>query len=293
LNTYTEGFISILCPTRGRPENVKRLVDSVLSTASRSDYLEILFYVDNDDPSFPEDLEIHENVKVFRGPNIWISNAHNFLYVQSRGSILFSAGDDMIFQTVGWDNIIREKFQQIPDGIGLVFGNDLGTHAGKIATHGFFHRNWVDALGTWVQPGRGSIWDMWSTENARLINRLFFLKDLVIEHRHYRQSSSEVSFDNTYARIRTSNASFRPEKTFKKLARERRIDRLLLAQRMSRPPRIEYTYLLSSLLIDNTKIKQNFELSLRIATLSNFQMMVFLPGYTLRRLRSFLGVFKR
>ena len=286
MNNNENSVISILCPTRGRPSNVKRLVESILTSAEKPELLEILFYVDNDDATFPKEIAELREVTVFRGPNIWISNAHNYLYVHSQGSIIFSAGDDMIFQTNGWDSIVREKFRLIPDGIGLVFGDDLGTHAGKIATHGFFHRNWVDALGTWVQPGRGSLWDMWSTENATLLNRLFFVKELVIEHRHYRQSSTGVDFDSTYARIRTSNASFRPEVTYRKLSRERRIDRILLAQRMSDQPKVERSYFFSSLFLNNQRFKLNDELSRRIASLNNFEFISSMPVYIVRRLIS-------
>lgn len=273
MNTNENDVISIMCPTRGRPSNVKRLVESILTTAEKPEFLEILFYVDNDDETFPKEVEDLVQVTVFRGPNIWISNAHNFLYVHSQGNIIFSAGDDMIFQTNGWDNIVRAKFKLIPDGIGLVFGDDLGTHAGQIATHGFFHRNWVDALGTWVQPGRGSLWDMWSTENARLLNRFFFMENLIIEHRHYRQSSSAVSFDDTYARIRTSNASFRPEITYRKLSRERRHDRLLLTSIMHDSPPIESGYLLSELIVRLTKNRFSKETQIRLRSLRNIQLI--------------------
>ena len=262
-----------MCPTRGRPSNVKRLVESILNNAERPDLLEILFYVDNDDATFPCEIAELREVTVFRGPSIWISNAHNYLYVHSQGSIIFTAGDDMIFQTNGWDSIVREKFRLIPDGIGLVFGDDLGTHAGKIATHGFFHRNWVDALGTWVQPGRGSLWDMWSTENARILNRLFFIDNLIIEHRHYRQSASAVSFDETYSRIRTSNASFRPEITYRKLSRERRHDRLLLASYMSDTPPVESNFLFSEMLIRLFRFRMSDETKLRLASLTNSELI--------------------
>ena len=273
MNTNENNVISILCPTRGRPSNVKRLVESILTNAEKPELLEILFYVDNDDATFPKEIGELREVTVFRGPNIWISNAHNYLYVHSQGSIIFSAGDDMIFQTNGWDSIVREKFRVIPDGIGLVFGDDLGTHAGKIATHGFFHRNWVDALGTWVQPGRGSLWDMWSTENARLLNRLFFIDNLIIEHRHYRQSASTVSFDETYSRIRTSNASFRPEITYRKLSRERRHDRLLLASFMSDTPPVESNFMFSELLIKLFKSRMSDETKLRFRSLTNSELL--------------------
>ena len=283
------GLISILCPTRNRPENVVRLVNSILETVSNRDLVEILFYVDQDDQTFTEHIRHLANIQVFQGPNIWISNAHNFLYVMSKGEIIFSAGDDMIFQTRNWDILVRDKFHEINDGIGLVFGNDLGTHAGKIATHGFFHRNWIDVLGTWVQPGRGSLWDMWSTENARILNRLYFLKDLVIEHRHYRQSTKGAEFDSTYARIRTSNSSFRPEITYRKLARERRIDRILLAEKMSEIPPRESSYLLAGLLAKKKGIRDNREFFLRISTLDNYAMLLQFPLISFRFLLKILA----
>ena len=266
---YESNLISILCPTRSRPENVKRMVDSILSNADSPELCEFLFYVDNDDFTFPPEIERLKTVKVFRGPSMWISNLHNHLYINSRGEFLFSAGDDMIFRTSGWDTIVREKFRQIPDKIGLVFGDDLGTHAGKIATHGFFHRKWVDSLGTWVQPGRGSLWDLWSTETARKLDRLFFDKALVIEHRHYRQSSVGADFDSTYHRIRTSNSSFRPEISYKKLKRERRIDRLILSSVMSTPPPLEVNYWLSEKFVVALKSRLSDESKLRIRTIGN------------------------
>jgi hypothetical protein len=271
---YESNLISILCPTRSRPENVKRMVESILSNADSPELCEILFYVDNDDFTFPLDVERLQTVKVYRGPSMWISNLHNYLYVNSRGEILFSAGDDMIFRTAGWDSIVREKFREIPDKIGLVFGDDLGTHAGKIATHGFFHRKWIDALGTWVQPGRGSLWDLWSTETARKLGRLFFVKPLVIEHRHYRQSSVGADFDSTYQRIRTSNSSFRPEISYKKLRRERRIDRLILSSVMSTQPPLELNYWLGEKSVSALKSRLNNENKLHIRTLANIDFIL-------------------
>ena len=157
--------ISILCPTRERPDQVIRLIESLLKNAREPERLEILFYIDHDDETFPNVNRYGDIVKVFQGPRTWISNAHNLLYSFSQGEIIMTAADDMVFRTLGWDSAVYAAFDSVPDKIVLVYGNDLGTHAGKIATHGFFHRNWVDALGTWVQPGRGSLWDLWSTEN--------------------------------------------------------------------------------------------------------------------------------
>jgi glycosyl transferase/beta-hydroxylase protein BlmF len=261
--------ISILCPTRERPEQVIRLIDSILVNADHPELIEILFYIDQDDFTFPNLDKFGNTVKVFQGPRTWISNAQNFLYSNCHGEIIMTAADDMVFRTVGWDTVVSATFESMPDKIALVYGNDLGTHAGKIATHGFFHRNWIETLGTWVQPGRGSLWDLWSTENARILGRLIFLEDLIIEHVHYRQSKVGADFDNTYSFVRSMNSSFRPEVTYKKLERERRIDRILLAEQMGSPPKWELKYLLGSFVCDHVIKNSSLEKKRRVQSVTN------------------------
>lgn len=243
-NDFSKDLISVLCPTRERPENVIRLVNSAKATAKNPDLIEFLFYVDLDDQTFPD----IKGVRVFRGPRVWISNAHNTLFALAKGEILMTAGDDMEFLSMHWDMYIRKKFESIPDKIGLVFGNDLGTHAGRIAVHGFFHRRWIEIIGTWVQPGRGCPWDLWSTDVARGIDRLFYLADVHIKHIHYRQGNKEANFDSTYQFVYNNNSSFEPQLTYKLLERERRIDRILLIENLLTKPPIEGRYLLSSLI---------------------------------------------
>ena len=261
--------ISILCPTRERPDQVIRLIESLLANARMPENLEILFYIDQDDESFPNLDRFGDTVKVFQGPRTWISNAHNFLYSHCQGEIIMTAADDMVFRTFGWDSAVYAAFDLIPDKIALVYGNDLGTHAGKIATHGFFHRKWIEALGTWVQPGRGSLWDLWSTENARKLGRLVYLDELIIEHVHYRQSKVDVEFDNTYSFVRSMNSSFRPEVTYKKLKRERRIDRILLGEKMESVPKRESNYIIGSFIINNVIKNSNLEKKRRIQSVTN------------------------
>ena len=265
--------ISILCPTRERPKQVIRLIESLLKNAREPEKLEILFYIDNDDETFPNLARFGDTVKVFRGPRTWISNAHNFLYTYCKGEIIMTAADDMVFRTKGWDSAVYAAFDSVPDKIVLVYGNDLGTHAGKIATHGFFHRKWVEALGTWVQPGRGSLWDLWSTENARILGRLMYLDDLIIEHVHYRQSEVDVEFDNTYNFVRSMNSSFRPEVTYKKLKRERRIDRILLGEKMESEPKVELNYSIGRFVCRYMSKNSNLEQKRRIQSVTNIGLI--------------------
>ena len=249
-NVYQIGMISILCPTRGRRAGVIRLIESALKTAKYHNKIELLFYVDQDDDTLDEiDLSTYPcDIRIFKGPRVWISNAQNFLYFYARGEILMTAADDMEFLTDNWDEIIRNEFNRIPDKIALVFGNDLASHSGVIAVHGFFHQHWVHILGTWVQPGRGSLWDLWSTEIARKIDRLIYIENLHIQHIHYRQGEASAIFDKTYKHVYQSNSAFRPEISYKLQSRERRIDTILLAEATGNKITFEFNYFLGTLL---------------------------------------------
>jgi glycosyltransferase involved in cell wall biosynthesis len=49
-----ETTISILTPTRNRPNNCERFIKSIYATASDKTKIELFFYVDNDDPALEQ-----------------------------------------------------------------------------------------------------------------------------------------------------------------------------------------------------------------------------------------------
>ena len=58
-------------PTRGRIEPVKKSVQSLLDTAIEPENIEILFRLDDDDDTDPEDLQsLHSHVKIITGPRL-------------------------------------------------------------------------------------------------------------------------------------------------------------------------------------------------------------------------------
>lgn len=192
-------MISILCPTRKRPQNVLRLVDSALGTASERDALEFVFYVDEDDQTFPFGLT-HGSVKIVMGPRILLSEMWNVCEKSSSGEVLMLCGDDIIFRTPAWDEQILAAFPS--DGIGLVYGDDGIQHAG-MATHGFLHRNWVDTVGYFVPPYFSSDFnDLWLTEVARAIGRLIYLPDVYTEHMHFCNGKGELDITHQERLVR-------------------------------------------------------------------------------------------
>lgn len=266
-------MISILTPTRGRPDNVQRLVNSVFETAKHPGEVEILFYVDSDDESFPTELQ-SENVRLIRGPRLWISVAQNILYANCRGQIIMYAGDDLVFRTKDWDETVSAAMNQYPDKLALVYANDLATYGESLATHGFVHREWIETVGVFLAPGRGSLSDLWLTEVARKIGRLHYLEDVHIAHVHYRQGEATAKFDATYQYVSSATRSWVPVETYKKLQRERRIDFILLSEKITPPVPVEKNYIVGEWLSRN---KQRIGLgsldSRRLRTLSNLEIV--------------------
>ena len=266
-------MISILTPTRGRPDNVKRLIDSAFSTARFPEQVEFLFYVDLDDDSFPSELE-SSNVRVIRGPRMWLSVLQNILYANCNGEIVMYSGDDLVFKTQDWDLKVVNAIENYPDKLALVYPNDLATHGQSMAIHGFLHRNWINAVGSWVAPGRGSLYDLWHTEVARKLGRLHYLEDVHIAHVHYRQGEGLATFDETYKYVSSATRSWVPMKTYKRLERERRIDFVLLTEKIQGKTVVDFNYAIGEWLSRN---KDSIGLGSldqrRLRTLSNLEIV--------------------
>lgn len=175
-------MISLLVPTRGRPDNVERLVSSVLTTADDPSNIEFVFYVDNDDDSYGDLLKPHQ---VIRGDRIVLSQMWNLCQMVARGPFFYHAGDDLIFRTPGWDTELLAAFDQYEDKIIFAHGRDGSAHDNSgFGTHGVIHKNWIDAVGYFVPPYFSSDYnDTWLNEVSDMIGRHVRLSYLT-EHMH-------------------------------------------------------------------------------------------------------------
>lgn len=189
-------MISLLCPTRHRPDNVKRLVESVFATAGRPNDVELVFYVDDDDDTFP----LTGSVKVVRGPQIVLSQMWNECYGLAAGDVLMHCGDDIVFRTPGWDLEVLRAIEAVPDRIVLVHCDDGSPWSSRLATHSFLTRTWVETVGHFVPPIFSAEYnDTWLTEVADLVGRRRYLAHVVIEHMHWSFGKAEI--DGTYAEL--------------------------------------------------------------------------------------------
>jgi glycosyltransferase involved in cell wall biosynthesis len=176
--------ISVLVPTRNRPSNVKRLLDSAFETAYTE--VEFLFYVDDDDPTRDEtvDLIYSHGAHVITGERIVLSETWNELASYAQHAVMMHCGDDIVFRSDGWDQRVLDEFARFDDRIVFVHGRD-GYQDANIGTHGFLHRNWVDAVGYFVPPYFSSDYnDLWLTEVADALDRRRYLPEIYTEHMH-------------------------------------------------------------------------------------------------------------
>lgn len=193
-------LISILCPTRGRPHQVRELIGTAGLTAARLDRLQFVFYVDGDDKARHEVQDLQRTdprVLVVTGPRIVLSAMWNECYERAQADVLMQCGDDIRFRTSGWDQRVLRQFAAWPDRIVLIHGED-GIQGKRIATHGFIHRRWVQQVGYFVPPRFASDYnDMWLTEVADELGRRVFLPDVLTEHMH--PVAGKGPWDRTHA----------------------------------------------------------------------------------------------
>lgn len=176
-------MISILVPSRGRPQNVHRLWQSLMDTTEGE--WELLLRLDDDDEQRGgyDGYMPSPHVTSITAPRVIMSQLWNDLVPYALGDILMMCGDDVTFNSLGWDKAVREAFPE--DKIGLVHGNDLAPNSAKIASHPFVTRDWVEALGYLTPPYFSSDYaDLWLTEVADALGRRVYLPEVIIEHHH-------------------------------------------------------------------------------------------------------------
>lgn len=229
-------MISVLLPTRDRPANLTRLLDSALETAATE--VEFVVYLDDDDPSADASLDVLHRfgATVVRGPRVVLSETWNRCYDRARFDVVMQCGDDIVFRTAHWDERVHEALARFPDRLAFVHGND-GIQYDRIGTHGFLHRRWVEAVGYFLPPYFSSDYnDLWLTEVADALGRRVYLDDVVTEHMHPVAGKAEL--DRTHRERLERHRRDDVDALYRRLAPERAADvaklrAVILGQRTS------------------------------------------------------------
>lgn len=173
-------MISILCPTRNRPDSLRRLISSAEQNADGT--VEFVLYCDDDAPP-PEDIRT-SNVIIVTGPRITLSQMWNECQKAATYEIYMHCGDDIVFRSEHWDTYIKETFDKYPDHIVMVHG-DAGDYGAAFGTHNFLHKRWVDIIGYFTPPYFVSDYaDTWLNEVANALGRRVYDPRVITEHMH-------------------------------------------------------------------------------------------------------------
>lgn len=199
--------ISLLCPSRERLNKFITFTSSVFSTVEDINNIEIVLGVDDDDPKIDSYKRIAKNLnfvtliifksKLFREEGL--SGLWNIMAEKSTGDIIAMVGDDMIFKTVNWDVKIIETFKQQKDNIYLIHCNDGMRGPGNkyaavdpLAVNSFIHRDYVDAVGRYVQTEEPNIFqDTYLDTLFKTLDRKIYYHDIMIKHLHFSEGGTK------------------------------------------------------------------------------------------------------
>ena len=183
--------ISLLLPTRKRRLLVQRLFDSLVETTSQLDKLEVVLYVDRDDP---EGQEISHSVlsliKLVGDPGQTMGNMNGKCYEASHGRYAMLINDDAVFRSKDWDGEVVRAFSCFPDEAALVYGNDLDQ--GKaVPTFPALSRTVCELMGGICPSGyqnlhiESHIFDVFKQLKRLGHDRILYLDTVIIEHMHH------------------------------------------------------------------------------------------------------------
>lgn len=178
-------MISILCPSRGRPELAKKMVDTALELAGAP--IEILIYLNDDDPKLNQYQSLINPEYLLIGPDRSPAFSWNKLAEMAKYDLLFLMGDDAWFETENWALKIHDVFDLYPDKLVFAFPSvdGLEWRGGKLTPdhcpHFILHKNWINTLGYFLPP---QFWhwyiDTWHREIAKLVGRYHPIKNVSV-----------------------------------------------------------------------------------------------------------------
>jgi len=215
-------MISFSCPSRGRPEFAKRLVDTAEENAKNN--IEIMFYLNDDDPSLEKYKDLLEEKYYTIGPNQSTCYSWNQLAEKAKHDIVMLMGDDVQIKTPEWDELIKEQFDKYDDKILMVVPSDdrrKGTKnlGDKIrlwedkslpAAHFAVHKNWIKTLGYLAPPFFWHFYvDSYTQKVARKLNRCLYLPTVIFK--------AKKLFDSTANRVREHHIIRKDDYVWKKV----------------------------------------------------------------------------
>ena len=171
-------MISVLCPSRSRPELAERMVNSVFKNPGCE--VEVIMYLNDDDPMLEEYKTRITSANLIIGPDQSPVYSWNLMAQRAKYDILMLIGDDSYIDTENWGKLVHAEFNKVPDKI-LMVAPKAGTLGRTKCPHFFLHKNWVDTLGYFLPPlFHHHYVDHWIRDIAMSLGRYVHLDNFVM-----------------------------------------------------------------------------------------------------------------
>lgn len=206
-----EPKVLVLCPSRSRPQEAARMIESFHRTALIS---RLRLYLDMDDPCLNEYFNIAGKTPIlidFRRTITDIFNSH-WMAAPANFRYFSCSNDDFIYRTEGWDLKLVERIKA-RKGIGIAYGND-GCAGSALPTTSIISREIVEILG-WLQLPTlkhlygDTVWKIIGEESGCL----FYDQNVHIEHMHV--FAKKAKNDAIYERTNSKEMYEHDESAFK------------------------------------------------------------------------------
>lgn len=183
----------IMVASRNRPRKLSEMLASFNATKLSS--TEIAIYVADNDPCLEEYREIlkpyiHKIGKWITQGDVFNLFSSEFKNVEFYGTI----NDDHIYHTKEWDKSLTGAIASQGNGWGLACANDLLTDWNKFKHPGatIISGNIVRTLGYYTWPKFRWIGiDFAQGALFTKLNRLYYLPEVIVEHRHWLNSKAK------------------------------------------------------------------------------------------------------
>ena len=202
--------IALLLPSRERLNNKISFIMSALARCKDPKNYNLYLGLDPDDPTLERCTKMSKGINNLKitviPPNptgkFSLGYFWNTLAKNCNEEIISMLGDDMVFTTDNWDEIILNEFSEknCPDKFKLVCGFD-GHRNDGFASWLFIHRFYMEQTGYFMREEFSRNWiDQWLDNMYTAFNRKVFKKDITIMHNHWVFGTSK--FDKVAEKLR-------------------------------------------------------------------------------------------
>jgi hypothetical protein len=195
-------------PTRSRPERCFEVLDETIKNLSNNENYSFLVTLDYDDETMNNDT-VKEKLNSYKNMNYYFGNSNSKISAVNRDmdiinndwDIVVLLSDDMVPIYYGFDDLIREKFNEFfSDFDGVTWFND-GFTGNRLNTLCILGKKYYNRFNYIYHPEYTSLFaDNEFTEVANMLGKQQYFDLVIIEHRQYGIRNNNHRYDELYKR---------------------------------------------------------------------------------------------